>query len=51
MPSCVITSSSITVVNFSLATSRRYKNPQSGEWEEATDWQQIVFWPSENAAP
>jgi single-strand DNA-binding protein len=35
---------------FSLATSRRWKDQQSGEWKEETDWHNIVLWRSENLA-
>ena len=40
--------SGIAVTNFSLATSRRTKDQQSGEWKEETDWHEIVLWRSEN---
>jgi single-strand DNA-binding protein len=36
---------------FSLATSRRWKDLQTGEWKEETDWHNIVLWRSENVAP
>lgn len=32
------------VATFSIATSDRYKNKQSGEWEERTEWHNIVLW-------
>lgn len=35
---------------FSVATSRRWKDEQSGEWKEETDWHNIVAWRSENVA-
>jgi single-strand DNA-binding protein len=35
---------------FSLATSRRWKDKQSGEWKEETDWHNVVLWKSENLA-
>jgi len=35
---------------FTLATSRRWKDQQSGEWKEETDWHNIVLWDSENVA-
>jgi len=35
---------------FSVATSRRWKDQQSGEWKEETDWSNIVLWRSENLA-
>ena len=36
------------VTNFTVATSRRWKDQQSDEWKEATDWHDIVLWRSEN---
>ena len=44
------TTSGISVSKFSLATSRRSKDPQSGEWKDATDWHNIVLWRTENVA-
>jgi len=35
---------------FSIATSRRWKDQQTGEWKEETDWHNIVLWRSENLA-
>jgi single-strand DNA-binding protein len=35
---------------FSVATSRRWKDQQTGEWKEETDWHNIVLWRSENLA-
>jgi len=35
---------------FSIATSRRWKDQQSGEWKEETDWHNIVLWRNENVA-
>ncbi|MEZ5351025.1 MAG: single-stranded DNA-binding protein [Bryobacteraceae bacterium] len=35
---------------FSIATSRRWKDQQTGEWREETDWHNIVLWRSENLA-
>jgi single-strand DNA-binding protein len=31
-----------------VATSRRWKDSQSNEWKEETDWHNIVLWRSEN---
>jgi single-strand DNA-binding protein len=39
------------VSNFSLATNRRWKDQQTGEWKEETDWHNIVLWKGENLAP
>lgn len=36
--------------NFTLATNRRWKDQQSGEWKEITDWHNCVLWRSENLA-
>src|SRR5688572_4518182 len=44
------TPSGIAKTNFSVATSRRWKDQQTGEWKEETDWHNIVLWRSENVA-
>ena len=36
--------------SFTVATSRRWKDQQSGEWKEETDWHNILLWRSENVA-
>lgn len=36
------------VTRFSVATNRRWKDQQSGEWKEETDWSNVVLWRSEN---
>jgi single-strand DNA-binding protein len=38
------------VTRFSVATSRRWKDKQSNEWKEETDWTNIVLWQAENLA-
>ncbi len=38
------------VTRFSVATSRRWKDQQSGEWKEETDWSNVTLWRSENLA-
>ena len=45
------TPSGVAKTSFSLATSRRWKDQQSGEWKEDTTWHNIVLWRSENLAP
>jgi single-strand DNA-binding protein len=35
---------------FSLATNRRTKDSQTGEWKDETDWHNIVAWRMENVA-
>ncbi|MBC7857158.1 MAG: single-stranded DNA-binding protein [Pirellulaceae bacterium] len=44
------TASGVAKTTFSVATSRRWKDQQSGEWKEETDWHNIVLWRSENVA-
>jgi single-strand DNA-binding protein len=38
------------VTKFSVATNRRWKDQQSGEWKEETDWHNVVLWRAENLA-
>src|ERR1700727_1049481 len=38
------------VTKFSVATNRRWKDKESGEWKEETDWSNVVLWRSENLA-
>jgi single-strand DNA-binding protein len=33
-----------------VATNRRWKDQQTGEWKEETDWHRIVLWRQENVA-
>jgi single-strand DNA-binding protein len=44
------TPSGVSVTNFSLATSRRWKDKDTGEWKEETDWHKIELWRAENLA-
>jgi single-strand DNA-binding protein len=44
------TPSQIARTKFSVATSRRWKDQQTGEWKEETDWTNVVLWRSENLA-
>jgi single-strand DNA-binding protein len=39
-----------SVSKFSLATTRRSKDSQSGEWKDVTDWHNVVMWKTENIA-
>lgn len=43
-PEVRYTGSGQAVASFSLATSERFKNKQSGEWEEKTEWHRITLW-------
>jgi len=40
-----------SVTKFSVATSRRWKDKESGEWKEETDWSNVTLWRAENVAP
>jgi single-strand DNA-binding protein len=44
------TPSGVAKTTFSIATSRRWKDQQTGEWKEETDWHNVVLWRSENLA-
>jgi single-strand DNA-binding protein len=44
------TPSGVARSTFSIATSRRWKDQQSGEWKEETDWHNIVMWRAENVS-
>lgn len=44
------TPSGVARTTFSIATSRRWKDQQTGEWKEETDWHNIVLWRQENLA-
>ena len=41
------TPSGVACTTFSLATNRRWKDSQTGEWKEAVDWHRCVLWRSE----
>ncbi|MBX9600870.1 MAG: single-stranded DNA-binding protein [Bryobacteraceae bacterium] len=44
------TPSQVAMTRFSVATNRRWKDQQTGEWKEQTDWANVVLWRSENLA-
>ena len=45
------TPSGVSNTRLVVATSRRWKDQQSGEWKEETDWHTVILWRSENLAP
>src|SRR5271165_7457126 len=45
------TPSGAAVTKFSVATNRRWKDQQSGEWKEETNWTNVSLWRAENLAP
>jgi single-strand DNA-binding protein len=40
-----------SVTKFSIATTRRWKDQQSGEWKDDTNWTNVTLWKGENLAP
>ena len=44
------TPSGAAITKFSLATARRWKDSQTGEWKDATDWHDVVVWRAEKIA-
>lgn len=44
------TPSGVSVTRFSLATSERWKDKQSGEWKEETEWHNVTQWRAEALA-
>src|SRR6202142_3849807 len=44
------TASQTAVTKFSVATNRRWKDQQTGDWKEETNWTNIVLWKAENLA-
>ena len=44
------TPSGIPCTRFSIATSRRWKDQQTEEWQEETNWSNVVAWRKENLA-
>ena len=44
------TASGASVTRFAVATTRSWKDAQSNEWKEETNWTNIVLWRQENVA-
>ena len=44
------TPSGVAKTTFTLATSRRWKDQQTGDWKEETEWHNVTLWRSENLA-
>ncbi len=44
------TPTGVARTTFPVATSRRWKDQQTGEWREETEWHNIVLWRQENVA-
>ena len=44
------TPSGVARTTFPVATSRRWKDQQTGEWREETDWHNVLLWRQENLA-
>ncbi len=44
------TPSGAAVTRFAVATTRSWKDPQSNEWKEETNWTNVTVWRQENLA-
>ncbi len=44
------TPSGASVTRFSVATTRKWKDQQSNEWKEETNWTNVTLWRQENVA-
>ena len=44
------TTNGVACTTFSVATGYRWKDQQTGEWKEDTDWHNVVLWRQENLA-
>lgn len=44
------TPSGVSVSRFSIATTRRIKDSNTGDWKDMTDWNNVVLWRNENVA-
>lgn len=44
------TPSGVSVSRFSIATNRRVKDSQTGDWKDETDWHNVTMWRNENLA-
>ena len=44
------TPSGVAATRFAVATSRRWKDKQSEEWKEDTNWTNVILWRAENLA-
>jgi single-strand DNA-binding protein len=44
------TPSGAAATRFSIATSRRWKDQQTNDWKEETNWTNVVLWRQENLA-
>ena len=44
------TPSGVAKTTFTIATNRRWKDQQTGEWKEETDWHNVTIWRAENVA-
>ena len=45
------TPSGTAVTSFSVATTYRSKDQESGDWRERTDWHDVVLWRGDRVAP
>lgn len=43
-PEVRYTTSGQAVASFSIATTEKFKNKQSGDWDEKTEWHRVTLW-------
>ncbi len=43
-PEIKYTQANVPVANFSVATTESWKDKQTGEWQEKTEWHRVVAW-------
>jgi single-strand DNA-binding protein len=48
--SAALSATGAAVTKFPMATNQRWKDRQTGEWKEETDWANVVLWRQENVA-
>lgn len=44
------TPSGVARTMFTVATNRRFKDQQTGDWKDEVDWHNVILWRSENVA-
>ena len=43
-PEAKYTPNGVAISNFSVATSEKWKDKTTGEWQEKTEWHRVVVW-------
>lgn len=45
------TAQGTAVTKFNVATTRRWKDSQTGDWRDETEWTRVTLWKGENVSP